>query len=326
MEAVERLLTENYQPERTIYLAFGHNEELPGSLEGASTIAAALKERGADTEFVIDEGYAVTQGMVPMINKPVALIGTSEKGYLSVRMTVEMEGGHSAYPEKETSITVLNKALNNIINHQMKARISEPVNEFIRYIGPEMPFYAKAIFANKWLFKGIILKIYQGGVTSNALVRTTTVPTIINAGIMDNVIPAKAEAVVNFRILPGETSSDVMGHLKSVISDDRVRLLEIDGHKEPAPVSPVDVPGFETIHKTIRQVYPEALVAPTMMLAASDSRKYIGVSKNIYNFAPIVVTSESMARIHGLNERNKIEEFRQGIGFYYLLIKNSEKQ
>ncbi len=326
MEAVERLLTENYQPERTIYLAFGHNEELPGSLEGASTIAAALKERGADAEFVIDEGYAVTQGMVPMINKPVALIGTSEKGYLSVRMTVEMEGGHSAYPEKETSITVLNKALNNIINHQMKARISEPVNEFIRYIGPEMPFYAKAIFANKWLFKGIILKIYQGGVTSNALVRTTTVPTIINAGIMDNVIPAKAEAVVNFRILPGETSSDVMGHLKSVISDDRVRLLEIDGHKEPAPVSPVDVPGFETIHKTIRQVYPEALVAPTMMLAASDSRKYIGVSKNIYNFAPIVVTSESMARIHGLNERNKIEEFRQGIGFYYLLIKNCEKQ
>jgi carboxypeptidase PM20D1 len=152
------------------------------------------------------------------------------------------------------------------------------------------------------------------------------VPTIINAGIMDNVIPAKAEAVVNFRILPGETSSDVMGHLKSVISDDRVRLLEIDGHKEPAPVSPVDVPGFETIHKTIRQVYPEALVAPTMMIAASDSRKYIGVSKNIYNFAPIVVTSESMARIHGLNERNKIEDFRQGIGFYYLLIKNSEKQ
>ncbi len=324
MEVVERLLAENYQPERTFYLAFGHDEEING-LKGAAVIAAALKERGVEAESIIDEGYAVTIGMVTMIRRQVALIGTSEKGYLSVSMTVEMEGGHSAYPEKETAITVLSKAVTNIGNNQMKAKITEPVNDFIRYIGPEMPFYARAIFANKWLFKGLILKIYQGSKTSNALVRTTTVPTIFNAGIKDNVIPAKAEAVVNFRILPGETSDDVMEHLKAVVSDDRVRILKLDGFSEPAPVSPVDVPGFQTIQKTIRQVYPEALVAPTMMLAASDSRKYIGVCRNIYNFAPIIVTSEDLARTHGLDERNKIEDFKRGMGFYYLLIKNCEK-
>jgi carboxypeptidase PM20D1 len=323
LEAVERLLTENYQPERTIYLAFGHDEEI-GGLKGAAVIAAALKERGAEVDFILDEGYAVTLGMVPMISGPVALIGTSEKGYLSVRMTVEMDGGHSAYPEKETAITVLVKAVDNIVSNQMKAKISEPVNGFIRYIGPEMPFYGRAIFGNTWLFKGIILKIYQGSKTSNALVRTTTAPTIINAGIKDNVIPTKSEAIVNFRILPGETSEDVMEHLKSVISDDRVSLLKLENFKDPAPVSPIDVPGFEIIHKTIRQVYPEAVVAPTMMLAASDSRKYIDISKNIYNFAPIVVTSEDLARTHGLDERNKIEDFTRGIGFYYQLIKNCE--
>src|SRR5512133_3145144 len=104
-----------------------------------------------------------------MISSPVALIGTSEKDYLSVNLSVEMEGGHSAYPEKENSITVLTKALNSISDNQMDARISEPVNDFIRYIGPEMPFYAKAIFANRWLFNAIILNIYKGSRTSNAL-------------------------------------------------------------------------------------------------------------------------------------------------------------
>jgi carboxypeptidase PM20D1 len=322
-EAVEKLLAENYQPERTIYLAFGHDEEISG-LRGASVIAAALKKRGTDAEFVLDEGYAVVIGMVPMIRKPVALIGTSEKGYLSVSMTVEMEGGHSAYPGKETAIMVLCRALDNIIGSQMKAIISEPLNDFIRYIGPEMPFYARAIFANKWLFKSVILKIYKGSKTSNAMVRTTTAPTILNAGMKDNVIPTKAEAVVNFRILPGETTADVMEHLKSVISDDRVRILKLEGFNEPPPASPVDVSGFRTILTTIRQVYPEALVAPNMMIAASDSRKYIEVSKNIYNFAPIIVTPEDLSRTHGLDERIKTEDFNRGMGFYYLLIKNCD--
>jgi carboxypeptidase PM20D1 len=324
LEAVERLLSENYQPERTVYLAFGHDEEIMG-LSGAAVIAQALKDRGVEAEFVLDEGSFVLVGLVPMISSPVALIGTSEKGYLSVSITVEMEGGHSAYPEKETAITVLTKALNNISNNQMDARISEPVNDFIRYIGPEMPFYAKAIFANKWLFNGIILNIYKGSRTSNALVRTTTAPTILNAGVKDNVIPAKAEAVINFRILPGETSADVMRHLKTVIADDRVNASMLKGINEPSPVSPVDVYGFKTILKTIRQVYPDALVAPTLMIAASDSRKYINVSKNIYNFAPIVINPEDLARSHGIDERNKIEDFTRGIGFYYLLIKNSNK-
>ncbi len=321
LEAVEKLLKENYRLERTIYLAFGHDEEISG-LKGAQVIASTLKSRGVQAEYVLDEGYAVTLGLVPMVKKPVALIGTSEKGTVSVNLTVELPGGHSAYPKKETAITVLTKALNKIVDHQMKAKISKPIDDFIRYIGPEMPFYAKAIFANKWLFKPVILNIYQGSNTSDALVRTTTAPTIINAGSKDNVIPSKAEAVVNFRILPGETSSDVTEHLRNVISDDRVIISPLEGTKEPAPVSPVDGLGFKTLLKTIRQVYPEAIIAPTMMLVASDSRKYIELTRNIYNFAPIVVTAEDLARTHGLNERIKIEDFNQGINFYYQLIKN----
>ncbi len=323
LEAVEKLLLEGYEPERTIYLSFGHDEEIGGS-RGAGTIAKTLKDRGVEAEFVLDEGMAITVGMVPMMKKPIALIGTSEKGYLSVKLTVEMAGGHSSTPEKESAIIVLNKAVYDLVNKQMKARITGPVNDFIRYIGPEMPFYAKALFANTWLFKGILLNIYKGSGSGNALVRTTIAPTIIHAGIKDNVIPTRAEAVVNFRILPGETSSDVLIHIEKVINDKRVKISPMrEGISEPAPVSPSDVPGFLNIFTALRQVYPEAAVAPTMNLASSDSRLFTGLTKNIYRFAPIVLNSEDMTRIHGLNERTGIEAFKRGIGFYYQLIKIS---
>lgn len=324
LEAVEKLLKEGYSSLRTIYLSFGHDEELSGR-RGAGTIAKAFKDRGIKPEFVLDEGMAVTMGMVPMIKKPVALIGTSEKGYLTVKLTVNMAGGHSFTPEKESAIIVINRAITNLVTKQMKPEISGPVNDFIRYVGPEMPFYARTIFANKWIFKGILLSIYTGSASGNALVRTTTAPTIIQAGIKDNVIPTKAEAYVNFRILPGETSSAIADHVKRVIGDDRVKIeYSKESTDEPSPVSSVDVPGFRFISATLRQIYPDAIVAPTLMLGSSDSKKFSVVTANIFKFAPIVVTSEDIARVHGLNERTNAEDFKKGIAFYYQLIQNSQ--
>jgi len=323
LEAVEKLISENYQPDRTIYFAFGHDEEV-GGLRGARVIASMLKERGVTAEFVLDEGMAITLGMVPMISKPVALIGTSEKGNLSVKLSAEMDGGHSSTPEKESAITVINKAVYNLQKKEMKARISVPVEDFIRYIGPEMPLYAKSVFANSWLFKDLILKVYTGSSSGNALVRTTTALAIVNAGIKDNVIPSRAEAVVNFRILPGETSADVLEHVSKVISDRRVIISSLEGVEEPSAISPVNAAGFKTISATIRQVFPRVIVSPTLMLASSDSRKFSDVSNNIFKFAPIVVTAEDMARIHGLNERVKISDFLRSISFYYQLIKNAD--
>jgi carboxypeptidase PM20D1 len=323
LEAVEKLLSEGFEPERTIYLSFGHDEEIGGT-RGAARIAGSLKEKGVEAEFVLDEGMVITVGIVPMLKKPVALIGTSEKGYLSVKLAVEMAGGHSSTPEKESALIVLNNAIYNLVHKQMKAKISEPVNDFIRYIGPEMPFYAKAIFANKWILKGVLLNIYQGSGSGNALVRTTTAPTIIQAGIKDNIIPTRAEAVVNFRILPGETSSDVLDHVEKVVKDKRVKIIPFQNDlSEPVPASPSEAPAFLNIFRTLREVYPEAVVAPTMMLGSSDSKHFTILTKNIYRFAPLIINSEDMSRMHGLNERVKIEDFKRGIGFYYQLIKNS---
>jgi carboxypeptidase PM20D1 len=84
--------------------------------------------------------------------------------------------------------------------------------------------------------------------------------------VKDNVIPTKAEAVVNFRILPGETSNDVIKHIQKVISDERVKLSTLGDTQEASPVSPTNSPGFEIIHKTIKQVFPEVVLNPTCRL------------------------------------------------------------
>ena len=325
MEAVEKLIAEGFTPARTFYLAFGHDEEVSGN-RGAGAIASYLEKAGVEAEFVADEGMAITVGMVPMMSSPVALIGTSEKGYLSVRLSVTMDGGHSSTPESESAVTLIADAVSRLNSRQFKARISEPVDDFIKYVGPEMPFYARAIFANKWIFKPLLLNIYKGSSSGNALVRTTTAPTIISAGIKDNVIPNSASAVVNFRILAGETSDEVLAHIRKVVPDERVVIEILPGLSEPAPVSPTDVYGFQSILKTIRQVYPEAVVAPTIMLASSDSKHFTGVSPNIYRFAPIIVTSDDMARIHGVDERVRTEDFLRGITWYYYLIRNSNDE
>lgn len=321
LEAVERLIKEDFEPERTICLAFGHDEEILG-LKGANVIANTLAKRGVEAEFVLDEGLYISKGVVPMISKPVASLGISEKGYMSLTLTVEMEGGHSSYPENETAVTVLNNALYKIVNNPMKANISEPVKSFMRYTGPEMSFLPRVIFANFWLFKGIIIKIYEGSKTGNAAVRTTIAPTMLTAGVKDNVIPTKAEAVVNFRMLPDETSDFVIKYIQKVISDERVKISVLDLFEEPSPVSPLNSLGFETIHTTIKQVFPEVMVNSMIMLGTTDSRHYEGISKSIYKISPITLTQEDLSRVHGLNERISIENFIRAIGFYYQLIKN----
>lgn len=324
LEAVEKLISQGYIQDRTIMLAFGHDEEIGGS-RGANMIASAIEERGVEAEFIIDEGLSISKGIVPMIDIPVASIGISEKGYLTLALTVEMEGGHSSYPEKESALTVLNEALYRIVNKPMKADIIGPVNDFLRFTGPEVSFLPRVIFANQWLFKGLILKIYQGSNAGNAAVRTTTAPTVFHAGIKDNVVPTKAEALVNFRIVPGETSGDVIQYLQKVISDDRVKISIAGLTQEPSPVSPINSYGFETIHKTVKQIFPEVMVNPMLVLGTTDSRHYAGVSSNIYRFGPQTLEQADLARIHGLNERISISDFKRSIGFYYQLIKNTNQ-
>lgn len=320
LEACESLRKENFQPERTLYFAFGHDEEVMGR-EGAKNIAAFLKAQNIQAEFILDEGLVITEGIIPGIEQPAALIGIAEKGYLTVNLSANIEGGHSSMPAHETAIGIVSRALSKIENHEMKASISRPAQEFLDCIGPEMPFFKKIIFANQWLFESLIIQAYEKTPSGNALVRTTVVPTLFNAGVKENSVPAHAQATINLRTLPGESEENIMENLKAIVDDERIKM-KITTSIPPSKVSSTTTSGFKVIEKSIRQVFPGTYVAPSLMIAGTDSKHYTEISPNIYRFLPIRLEKSDLSRIHGENERIKIQDYKNVVRFYYMLMQN----
>ena len=322
MESVELLLGDGFKPQRSIYIAFGHDEEI-GGINGARTIANYLKEQGVQAEFVLDEGGSIVQGIIPDIEKEVALIGIAEKGFVSLKLTVKLEGGHSSMPEKETAIDVLSNAIVKLKKNPFPTTISPPIEEFIENLGPEMPFLNRLVFANKSIFSSVITGVYEKTSSGNALVRTTTSPTIFNSGVKDNIIPQSASATINFRIIPGETIATVVDRVNMIINDERITIKSGKFISEPSQVSSTSSFGYKTLHRTISEIYPTILVTPYLVVGGTDSRHFNEISDNIYRFSAIKINRSNIKSYHGLNERLSVHDFENSIRFYYQLIKNS---
>ncbi|MBB6459343.1 M20 family peptidase [Flammeovirga kamogawensis] len=322
-EAVENLIISGFKPERTIYLSFGHDEEVMG-VNGASQVAHYLKQKGVEAEFVLDEGGYITQGLVPGMSQDVALIGTTEKGYLTLELSTKIEGGHASMPKPETAIDVISKAITNIKKNPFPSYISPPLRNFIDYVGPEMPLGFEIVFSNADLLEPVLMSVYEKSPSSNALVRTTVAPTIIQGGAKNNVLPTHAKAVLNIRILPGESIDYVYEYIKESINDDKVHL-RILNKSEAAIVSDVNSPNYITLDKSIKQIFGDIVISPYIMIAASDSRYFTEISSNVYRFCPFHLNKKNLKTFHGTNERIGVEEFNNAIRFYAQLIKNSTK-
>lgn len=316
LETVEKLLGEGFQPKRTIYLAFGHDEEVGGT--GAIAMAAHLKAKAVTADMVLDEGGIITKDKVPGITRPVALIGTSEKGFLSLQLTVEKNGGHSSMPENETALDILSKAIVKIREQPFDASFSPSTRGFLGAVGPEMPFLQRMVFANTWLFESVVIGIYEQSPGGNAVVRTTAVPTIIQAGMKDNVVPSKAQAIVNFRLLPGDSAKLVIRRVGEIIGDERVKLEPVGGFiAEASSVTPEDGMAFKLVEETVHKTFDDVISTPFMMIGGTDSRHFEVISKNIIKFSPMI----DPIGFHGIDERITEESLQSTLWFYEQLIR-----
>ncbi|MBT8209157.1 MAG: M20 family peptidase, partial [Eudoraea sp.] len=311
MEAVEKLLGESFTPSQTIYLAFGHDEEVGGP-RGAAKIAEYLKENGVHAAMTLDEGGFLAESMIPGIEQDVAMVNLAEKGFASYRLIVETKGGHSSSPPRENTIGILAQGIVDLENNQRPYKLVEPINYQFEYMGAELPFFKKLAFANPWLFKGKILE----GLNAH----TTTAPTIISGGVKNNVIPTVAEATINFRILPGETIESVKQHIESTVSN-KIRVETVGFLTNPSRVSKIDSEAFKTLERTIRSVFPEAVVVPGLVGGGTDARYFYDVSDDVYRFYPIRLDPESMTRFHGIDEKISKNNYKEIIEFTYHLIK-----
>ena len=252
LEAFELLLEKDYQPERTVYLACGHDEEV-GGRKGAQAIARRLEQQGVQLEYVLDEGSVVVTDALNGLDAPAALIGIAEKGYATLTLSVSLpEGGHSSMPPAASAIGLLSSAISKISNQPFPANMNGPVRPLLEQLGPEMRMPFKAVFANLWLFKGIVRQQLAASPSSNAMLRTTTAPTVIQGGFKENVLPTDASAKINYRILPGETLATTIERVNAIVADDRVEVFKEAAQfsADPSPVSSEEAFGFQVIQKT----------------------------------------------------------------------------
>jgi carboxypeptidase PM20D1 len=305
LESVEALLVEGFAPRRTIYFAFGHDEEIGGP-NGAAAIARLFEERGIRFAFLFDEGGFIFDGYPLLPDETVAMVVTAEKAYYNVRLTARGVSGHSSIPPASTAIGQLARAIVKVEENPMPTRLVQPMRELFEVLSPHVSFGRRLVFDNLWLTSGIVQRAMLDERISAPLVRTTFAATLVEGGIKDNVIPERAEATINVRILPGDTPEDVLAHMARVIDNPTIEIEGEDWGIGATPAS-IDGPAFQLATEAITAVLPDAVVVPGLVPGATDSRYFAGIADEILRFVPERVGIEQTGGAHGRDERLAVE-------------------
>jgi carboxypeptidase PM20D1 len=327
MESVESLLRDGFRPARTFYLAFGGDEEALGDL-GAGTIARTLADRGVRLACVFDEGSVISDGIIPFVSKPLAMIGLAEKGFANIEVTVTGRPGHSSMPGRGTAAGAVSAVMAAIEKNRFPPRLTPVVARFFASVAPHARGaigIALRLLKPLWLF-------LRGAVTADesvdALLRTTQAVTMIRSGEVPNVIPAEARAVVNIRLLPGDTTAGVRAHVERAARKAiaggfslHVDFLPHATLSEPVPEARIGPALWKAVEDSVLLVEPRAVIVPFIVVGATDSRLFAPLTDAIVRFMPVMMTAQDLARIHGVDERISLENYGRMIAYYTNVIR-----
>ncbi|GAK33585.1 putative carboxypeptidase S-like 2 [alpha proteobacterium Q-1] len=325
LEALELLLADGFEPERTLWLAFGADEEVGGE-NGAVKIATWLSEHDIPIAFALDEGLAVLHGITPGVSAPVAMVGLAEKGSMTIRLSAQEDGGHSSMPPRISAPGRLAKALTRLERNPMPASLDGIPAQMLVRLAPHMDFPLDLITANLWLTEALVIDQFSAAPSSNSMIRTTTAITMLQAGFKSNVLAQTAEATINFRLRPGDSGQDILDHVRRVIDDEAITIHGTDEEAQPAsPISSTQSAAFSVLERSIAKSFPDALLAPGLVIAATDGRHFTKAADDVYRFSPMRLHPDDLARLHGTNERLKIDNYLEMIGFYAELINATDQ-
>lgn len=329
LEALEWIVEQDVELKRTLYIAFGHDEEV-GGMDGAAAIGRLLESRGVQLEFLLDEGMLIMLKVLPGMDTPFALIGVTEKGSLLSKVTARGTSTHTSMPPRETAIVTLSKALVRFHGQSQPVMFGKDVvASMFEAMALSAPFLYKLAFANIWLFHPLISWVMSHSVQMDSLIRTTTSVTRVQGGIKDNVVPSEAHAFINQRIHPSQTVQEVSAYNRALVSHLPNVTVEAVESMEPHRVSPHGATdfGYQIISRTARQIFPQASVAPAMLVANTDVRHYLRLTGNIYRFSPVCVTPQEVSsRLHGDNERISLWNYERVVNFYLRLMMNADSR
>lgn len=321
LEAATQLIQDNYQPERTIYFSFGHDEEIGGP-QGAGGVVEYAKANDIEFLWSLDEGSFLFKDIIPGVDQLMGSINVAEKGSATLDIVAKAAGGHSSMPPLDNAVGVLASAIQKLEAEPVPGGLDGLSADMFNAMSPYMPFMMKMMFSNQWLFKGLIEQQLFQVTFMNASLRTTTAPTMLQASNKVNVLPIEAVATVNFRLHPRDTVESVVKHVEQVVDDKRVEV-RVRGGRPASEVSDAEAIGFEIVELSVREVRPDAFMTPGLMIAGSDSRHYTKVAENAYRFNPMIVTSKDLPKIHGTDENITVDNLILATQIYTRIIKNT---
>ncbi len=328
MEAVESLMSEGFQPDRDVYLCFGHNEEtVCPDCSGADEIVQTLKSRGVRLDSVLDEGSCLlTLNVKGILKTHLAAIGTAEKGYVDMKITLHDKGGHTSAAPKHSGMAKLANAVQDLESHQFKSHWLPFLDELIDTLCGEATFLGKVLMCNHKLFtpllKAILTAIPQGASMS----RTLTSVSMCEGSPAPNVLPQRPSITVNFRPLPGDSIADVEAHIRKSI---RYKDIDVEAFdcKEATEFSPSTSRAFKAIESVEAGLHPEGVaVAPYLVMGGTDAYHYSEICDNVLRFAPFNVPLSLFLTTHATNERCPIKTLEEAVVFFReYIIKVSDK-
>ena len=327
LEAVEGLIAAGWVPPRTVYLTFGHDEEVGGRY-GARVIVDTLVARGVTPALVIDEGGFMASGFLPGVTGRSAIVGIAEKGYISLRVTAKAQGGHSSMPTARTAVGALSRAIVALEASPFPSALDGPTRGMLEALAPYTSFSRKLVLGNLGLTGPLVQRMLASTPMGGALLHTTIAPTLLQAGVKDNVLPPEASAVVNFRIRPGETWESVQVRVTAVIADTLVTVAPLDSVRvNPSPVSDVRSEAYRLIEETIRGMSPgESLpVLPYLVMGGTDAKHWSDHSDRVFRFLPVPLGDGDVARVHGVNERISVRDYGTAVGFFSQLLRGIDR-
>ncbi len=286
LEAVSLLLAVGFKPGRTVYLSFGHDEEI-GGLMGAQAITESLQDRKILCSSVLDEGGYIYSDAHGAVSAEVAI---AEKGYASFQLSAEAVQGHSSVPPDRTAIGVLARAIVALNESSMPL--------------PEVP---EEIKSADWL-------------------QTTFAPTILSGGCKENILPGRAEVIINTRPSPGSSVAAVLEHILTVVEPLGVKAELIDNGSvsEPSVVSSTDTKDFKALKESIlNTVSADTGFRCGVFPAATDSRRYSRVTKNTYRFMPVHLGQKGIGALHSVDENILIADYLRCVRFYVQYIQRA---
>lgn len=317
--AVESLLADGFAPAYDIWLSFGADEEVSGGTARAAV--DELRRRGVRPWFVLDEGGAVATEAFPGVTVPVAVIGVAEKGTTSLELSVTGDGGHSSTPRRGGPPVRLARAIRRLDRMRMPVSLPEPTVELFTRLAPQAPAPLRPVLVRADRLAPALARLLPRlGAEPAALVRTTVAITTLTGSPALNVIASAATAGVNLRVMVGETVAEVVERVRETIADHRVQIRVVEDG-EPSPISPRG-DAFAHLERMVGEVFPDAVVSPYVVLAATDARFFHAICDRVYRFAPFRMSAAQRRSIHAGDEQLRVDDLHDGIAFYRRLIEN----